>query len=369
MRPIVTGSIATDHLMVFPGRFTEQLVEGKLDKVSLSFLVDELEIHRGGIAANVTFGIAQLGLRPMLVGSVGADFADYRQWLEANHVDTRHVRVSERLHTARFLCTTDADNNQIASFYAGAMNEARHIDLAVILRSDPAVDLVLICPDDPEAMLRHTRACLDCAVPFAADPSQQIARMDGTDLRRLVDGARYLFTNEYERALLIRKTGWDTGELLHRVGAWVTTTGPQGAIIESATEPAVPVAAAALGKIADPTGAGDAFRAGFLAGIGHGLGHEKAAQLGCAMAALVMETSGTQEYFFEPEEFLARLSESYGPRAAAEVAARTGLTQPTRAEENIFSTQDHAAAAIAVGPDGTPDDPEGIPVFASGSPS
>ncbi len=177
MRQIVTGSIATDHLMIFPGRFTEQLVEGKLDKVSLSFLVDELEIHRGGIAANIAFGMAALGLRPVLVGSVGADFADYRQWLEAHHVDMGHVRVSERLHTARFLCTTDADNNQIASFYAGAMNEARHIDLASILRSEPAVEIVLICPDDPEAMLRHTRACRDRDVPFAADPSQQIARM------------------------------------------------------------------------------------------------------------------------------------------------------------------------------------------------
>jgi len=335
MRQIVTGSIATDHLMVFPGRFNEQLIEGKLDKVSLSFLVDELEIHRGGIAANVSFGMARLGLRPMLVGSVGADFADYREWLEAHDVDTRHVRVSERLHTARFLCTTDADNNQIASFYAGAMNEARHIDLAAILRSEHDVDLVLICPDDPEAMLRFTRACRDYAVPFAADPSQQIARMDGTDLRLLVDGARYLFTNEYERALLIRKTGWDADELLHRVGDWVTTTGPQGAVIESPTDPAVPVAAAALGRIADPTGAGDAFRAGFLAGIGYGLGHQGAAQLGCAMSALVMESSGTQEYLFEPDAFLGRIGESYGPSVAAEMAACIRRTAPSRAKEKV----------------------------------
>jgi adenosine kinase len=328
MRQIVTGSIATDHLMVFPGHFTEQLVEGKLDKVSLSFLVDELEIHRGGIAANVAFGMARLGLRPMLVGSVGADFADYRVWLEAHDVDTRYVRVSETLHTARFLCTTDADNNQIASFYAGAMNEARTIDLAAILRSEHDVDIVLICPDDPDAMLRHTRACRDRALPFAADPSQQIARMDGTDLRRLVDGARYLFTNEYERALLIRKTGWAASQLLRRVDAWVTTTGPDGAIVESATQPAVSVPAAALRRAVDPTGAGDAFRAGFLASIGHGLGHEGAARLGCAMAALVMETSGTQEYLFQPEELFARLSESYGSSVAAEMAARIRLAQP-----------------------------------------
>jgi adenosine kinase len=335
MRQIVTGSIATDHLMVFPGRFTEQLIEGKLDTVSLSFLVDELEIYRGGIAANVAFGLAAFGLRPMLVGSVGTDFADYRRWLEAHGVDTRHVRESGSLHTARFLCTTDADNNQIASFYAGAMNEARHIDLAGILQSEPGVDLVLICPDDPQAMLRHTQACRDGTVPFAADPSQQIARMDGADLRRLVDGARYLFTNEYERALLVRKTGWEAAEILYRVGAWVTTTGPEGAVIDSRTEPAVSVAAATLTRTADPTGAGDAFRAGFLAGVCHGVGHEAAAQLGCALAALVMETSGTQEYLFKPEEFIARIGESYGPPVAAGVGARLGLTSAARAAEKV----------------------------------
>jgi adenosine kinase len=328
MRQVVTGSIATDHLMVFPGRFTEQLLEGHLDKVSLSFLVDELKIHRGGIAANIAFGLAWLGLRPVLVGAVGADFADYRRWLDAHQVETRHVHVAEHLHTARFLCTTDADNNQIASFYAGAMNEARHIDLAGILRSEQDVDIVLICPDDPEAMLRHTQACRDSTVAFAADPSQQIARMPGTDLRGLVDGARYLFTNEYERALLIRKTGWPADELLRRVGAWVTTTGPRGVTISSVGSPPVSVAAAALGQTVDPTGAGDGFRAGFLTGICSGLGPERSAQLGCAMAALVMETTGTQEYAFEPERFLARISESYGARAAAEVAARVSFTSP-----------------------------------------
>ena len=330
MRQVVTGSIATDHLMVFPGQFTKQLIEGHLDKVSLSFLVDELKIHRGGIAANIAFGMARLGLRPVLVGAVGADFADYRQWLDGHQVETRHVRVSENLHTARFLCTTDADNNQIASFYAGAMNEARHIDLAGILQSVQDVDIVLICPDDPEAMLRHTQACRGTAVPFAADPSQQIARMSGTDLRQLVDGARYLFTNEYERALLIRKTGWPADQLVNHVGAWVTTTGPKGVIIESSAGPSVSVAAAALGQTVDPTGAGDAFRAGFLAGTCSGFGQERSAQMGCAMAALVMETTGTQEYVFEPEGFLARISESYGAQAAAEVGARApdGRTRP-----------------------------------------
>ncbi len=324
MRQVVTGSIATDHLMVFPGRFTEQLVEGKLDKVSLSFLVDELRIHRGGIGANVAFGLAALGLRPVLVGSVGADFADYRQWLDAHRVDTSHVRVCEHLHTARFLCTTDADNNQIASFYAGAMNEARQIDLTAVLDSCADAGVIIICPDDPAAMLRHTQACRARGAPFAADPSQQIARMPGADLRELVDGARYLFTNEYERSLLIRKTGWAADEVLGRVGTWVTTTGPKGAVIESASQPALPVSAAVERRTADPTGVGDAFRAGFLAGAAWRLTQERSAQVGCVMAALVLETTGTQEYEFDAADFSCRLAEAYGTEAAAEVAAALG---------------------------------------------
>jgi adenosine kinase len=321
MRQLVTGSIATDHLMVFPGRFTEQLVEGHLDRVSLSFLVDELRIHRGGIGANVAFGMAVLGLRPMLAGAVGADFAGYREWLESHGVDTRHVRVSADLHTARFLCTTDTDNNQIASFYAGAMNEARQIDVGPVLDSHGDTGIVVICPDDPEAMLRHTRTCRARGAAFAADPSQQIARMPGTDLRELVLGARYLFTNEYERSLLTRKTGWAEAEILARVGTWVTTTGPKGATIESAGQPAVTVAAAIERRTVDPTGVGDAFRAGFFAGIAWGLPAQRAAQIGCVMAVLVLETAGTQEYGLDPGDFAVRLAEAYGPEAAAGITA------------------------------------------------
>jgi adenosine kinase len=330
MRQLVTGSVATDHLMVFPGRFTEQLVEGHLDRVSLSFLVDELRIHRGGIGANVAFGMATLGLRPMLAAAVGADFAEYQEWLESHGVDTRHVRVSADLHTARFLCTTDTDNNQIATFYAGAMNEARHIDVGAVLDSHDDSGIVVICPDDPEAMLRHTRTCRARGAAFAADPSQQIARMPGPDLRELVLGARYLFTNEYERSLLTHKTGWTEAEILARVGTWVTTTGPKGAMIESAGQPAVTVAAAVERRSVDPTGVGDAFRAGFFAGVAWGLSVQRAAQIGCVMAVLVLETAGTQEYGFDPGDFGARLAEAYGPDAATEVTAclAPGRTAP-----------------------------------------
>jgi adenosine kinase len=332
MRQVVTGSIATDHLMVFPGRFSDQLVEGHLDKVSLSFLVDDLVIHRGGIGANVAFGLGLLGLRPVLVGAVGPDFADYRQWLEKHRVDTRHVHVSQARHTARFLCTTDADNNQIASFYAGAMSEARDIDLASILTPADDVEISLICPDDPAAMLRHTRACREGGHPFAADPSQQIARMDGPDLRELVDGARYLFTNEYEQTLLVRKTGWPTEEMLRHVGTWVITTGPKGALIVTSGQPPLQVKPAVARRRADPTGVGDAFRAGFLAATSWGLALEQAAQLGCVMATLVLETTGTQEYGFEAGDLRSRLTEAYGAAVADEVAAGMNLTSSAPAQ-------------------------------------
>jgi len=155
VRIAVTGSIATDHLMTFPGKFTDQLIADKLDRVSLSFLVDELAIRRGGVAANIAFGLGMLGLRPLLVGAVGADFEDYRQWLEDHGVSTAGVRESLLKHTARFVCTTDTEGNQIGSFYAGAMSEDADIKLAPLAEDHGGIDLVLIGAGDPGAMVAH----------------------------------------------------------------------------------------------------------------------------------------------------------------------------------------------------------------------
>ncbi len=321
MSIVVTGSIATDYLMVFPGRFRDQLVDGELDRVSLSFLVDELEIRRGGVAANISFGLGRLGLAPVLVGGVGSDFAEYRAWLERHGVRTSGVRVSENRHTARFLCTTDADQNQIASFYAGAMADAREIELAPVVTGLEHLDVVVVSPNDPVAMLRHADECRQRGYPFAADPSQQLARLDGEEIRSLVDGATYLFTNSYERRLLEHKTGWSDEEIRRRVGTSVTTMSEKGALVERAGEPSVTVPVVPARSVADPTGVGDAFRAGFLAGTVWQLGDERSAQLGAALATLAIETVGTQEYAFEPSGFLERFSETYGSRAAAEVAA------------------------------------------------
>ena len=320
MHIAVTGSIATDHLMTFPGKFTDQLIADKLDKVSLSFLVDELAIRRGGVAANIAFGLGLLGLRPLLVGAVGADFDEYRRWLEEHGVRTVGVRESLLRHTARFVCTTDADGNQIGSFYAGAMAEDAEIKIAP-LAAEHGIDLVLIGAGDPGAMVVHTTECRETGLKFAADPSQQLARiLDDEQVRALVDGADYLFGNEYEEALIERKSGWSSAEILARVRVRITTLGSAGARIEQQGQPPVMVPAVPDAKPADPTGSGDAFRSGFLAAVAWGLPLERAAQLGNLMAVHALETTGPQEYNLKPGPLADRFAAAYGDAAAAEVA-------------------------------------------------
>ena len=225
---LIAGSIATDHLMSFPGKFSDSLVVDQLDKLSVSFLVEDLEVRRGGCAANICFGLGNLGLTPVLVGAVGEDFAEYRAWLERHNVDCDSVHVSETRHTARFVCTNDSSHAQIASFYAGAMSEARDIELKPIVDRVGAPDFVLIGPDDPQGMLRHTDECRQRGYKFVADPSQQLAFGDGDMIRPLIDGAEILFSNEYEAELITQKTGWSADEVLSRVGTWVVTLGADG---------------------------------------------------------------------------------------------------------------------------------------------
>jgi adenosine kinase len=321
---LICGSIATDHLMTFQGRFKDSLVVEQLDKLAVSFLVEDLDIRRGGVAPNMSFGLGRLGLRPVLVGAAGEDFGDYRSWLERHGVDCSSVRISETKHTARFVCTTDSSMAQFASFYPGAMSEARLIELMPIVERVGAPDFVLIGADDPEGMVRHTRECRQRGFAFIADPSQQLAFSDGALIRDLIDGATYLFSNEYESHMIESKTGWSAQEVLDRVGTQVTTLGADGVRITShGTEP-IEVKAAPGVTALEPTGVGDAFRAGFLAGLEWGFGHERAAQVGCVLAAYVVETVGTQEYSFTPQEFVERVRTAYGDDAAADVATHVG---------------------------------------------
>jgi adenosine kinase len=316
VRIAVSGSIATDHLMTFPGRFAEQLLPDQLAHLSVSLLVSDLDIRRGGVAANICFGLGSLGLSPLLVGAVGADFGDYREWLEDHGVDTSAVRVSTSAHTARFVCTTDADQNQIASFYPGAMSEAGEIDLATL----GDVDLVMISPNDPDAMVAYSDYCRSAGVRFAADTSQQLAVLPDEAIRGMLDGADLLFSNAYEAAMLEAKTGWSAEQVLAKVATRVTTRGADGVVIERAGKPAISVGAVPAVTFAEPTGVGDAFRSGFLAGQSWELSLERSAQLGALLATLCVETLGPQEYVVDPAAARERLASAYGEDAAAEIA-------------------------------------------------
>ncbi|NDE65104.1 MAG: carbohydrate kinase family protein [Actinobacteria bacterium] len=316
----VAGSVGLDHLMTFSGKFTDSFVAGSLEKVSLSFLVDSLDVRRGGCAANICYGMGVLGLNPVLIAAVGKDWADYEAWLSRHGVDTSHALVSTTLYTAHFMVTTDDDLNQIASFFPGAMSEARNIELGPIMEKTGRFDMVVISPDDPQAMLHHSDVCRKEGIPFAADPSQQMARMSGEEIKLLIDGASYLFLNEYELALAMQKTGWSDREILEHVKIRVVTLGSKGAKVESAAGEFVQVGVPQEKSKTDPTGVGDSFRSGFIAGLAWGLNHERCAQLGSLIATYVIETMGTQEYRFTSTEFLDRFEGAYGAEAASQIA-------------------------------------------------
>src|ERR1700752_5310227 len=224
----VTGASATDNLMRFPRRFSEPLLAEHLQKVSLSFLVDDLVFHRGGVAGNIAFAIGVLGGDVALVGAAGDDFDDYRQWLQSHGVNCDNVLISETAHTARFTCPTDLDMAQIASFYPGALSEARNIKLADVVSSMGTPHLVIIRANDPDAMVVHTEECRKLGLAFAADPSQQLPRLSGDEINKLIEGAPYLFTNGYEWELLLSKTGWSESDVLGKVDLRVTTIGAKG---------------------------------------------------------------------------------------------------------------------------------------------
>jgi adenosine kinase len=317
----VTGSIATDHLMRFPGRFSEQLLADHLEKVSLSFLVDDLVVRRGGVAGNMAYAIGLLGGDPVLIGAAGMDFGDYREWLQKHGVNCDHVLISDTAHTARFVCTTDTEMAQIASFYPGAMSQARDISLEKIVTSIGTPEIVVVGANDPDTMFLHTDECRRLGLRFAADPSQQLARLSGDEIRKLIDGATYLFTNDYEWDLLLSKTGWTEDDVLAQVELRVTTLGAKGVDLVSPDGTVIHVGVVPeTGKV-DPTGVGDAFRAGFLTGRSAGLGLERSAQLGSLVAVFVLETNGTQEWTWDRGVALSRLADAYGPEASDEIAA------------------------------------------------
>jgi len=304
---LLTGSIAYDYLMTFPGYFKEQILPERLASISLSFLVDSMSRQRGGIAPNIAYNMALLGGRPRLMATVGEDFADYRAWLESRGIDTALVKVIPGEFTASFFATTDKANAQIASFYPGAMAYAAQLSLRDV-QARP--DLVVVSPDDPLAMKNHAAECRDLDIPYLYDPSQQVLRLEGDELHRDLQGAHFMFVNDYEFGLISKKTGLSLEQMLREVDILVVTRGEQGACIyldgEEICVPAVPPQ-----RIVDPTGVGDAFRGGFLAGYARGWDWELCGKVGALAAAYCLEQKGTQNHTYTPQEFVKRFRQHF----------------------------------------------------------
>jgi adenosine kinase len=316
---VITGSVAYDYLMHFPGRFRDHILPDQLESLSVSFLADSMRRARGGVAANVGYTMRLLGASPVIFATVGEDFGDYRRWLEEQGLSTAQIIEIPNELTATFFVSTDLDQNQIANFYTGAMEHARYHSLASRGLTD--AELVMISPNDPVAMLNYAQECKQYRIPYAYDPSQQLARLAGEELAQSVPGATYLLCNEYELAMIQNKTGWSLAEIRGQVETLVLTLGKRGSIIYRGSQE-IPVPAVALAQIEDPTGAGDAFRGGFFAARLRGLPLAVCGRVGSLCSIYALEHIGTTTHRFTPTEFVARYTESFGPEPALAVLAQ-----------------------------------------------
>jgi len=307
MQIIVTGSIAFDYLMSFPGKFTEHFLPEHFSRVSLSFLVDTMDKRRGGCAPNIAYTLALLGERPRLMATAGQDFGDYRRWLDAAGVDTSLVREISDKFTASFFCSTDQANNQIASFYTGAMAHAAELSF----RTAGQTDLVIISPNDPAAMTQYAAECRTLGIPYIFDPGQQCARMNGEELTEGIRGAYLVICNDYEMELIREKTQMSEADILKTAKILVITRGEHGSsVYEGSTRADVP--AVAPHRIADPTGVGDAYRGGFMKGLAHRTDLATCARIGSVAATYALEHLGGTSHSYSWQEFTARYEQHFG---------------------------------------------------------
>jgi adenosine kinase len=304
---LLTGSVAYDYLMTFPGLFKEQILPERLASISLSFLVESMSRQRGGVAPNIAYSMALLGEKPRVMATVGEDFGDYRAWLDSKGVDTSLMKVVDGLFTASFFATTDQASAQIASFYPGAMGVASSQSLKD-LEGKP--DLVIVSPNAPDAMMKFPAECRDLGIKYLYDPSQQVLRLEGHELARDMEGAYFLFCNDYEFGLISKKTGWSLDQILEHVQVLVITRGKDGADLymggDSVHIPTVPE-----DEIVDPTGVGDAFRGGFLAGYSHGFDWKLCGEIGSLAAVYCLEQRGPQSHSYTREEFVTRFRKHF----------------------------------------------------------
>ncbi len=312
MSILCTGSVAYDYLMNFPGYFKDHIIPEKLERISLSFLVDSMVKQRGGVAPNIAYTLALLGEKPRLMATVGEDFEEYRTWLESHGIDTRCVKVIPGKYTASFFANTDKSNAQIASFYTGAMADAASLK---IKDAGEGITIVVISPNSPEAMAEYPLECRELNIPYLYDPSQQIIRMDKDTLRTGVEGADSLFCNEYEFELLQKAVGLDENQILSRVRFMVVTQGKDGAFIFAGGKKYV-IPSFPQYEIQDPTGVGDAFRGGFLRGLTLNLDWQTCGQMGSLAATYCLEKRGTQNHYYTPAEFVTRYRTQFDDQGA-----------------------------------------------------
>ena len=306
---VLCGSIAFDYLMRFPGHFDEHILPDQIDRLSLSFLVDEMQKQRGGVSANIAYNMGLLGARPILFGTVGQDFSDYRQWLDENGVDTSHVSVVADKFTASFFVTTDLDNRQIASFYAGAMGDAERMTLGSLDSSN--IEFVVVSPNSVPAMAKAVRECKELQIPFVYDPSQQTVRLDKEDLISGIDGSMMVIVNDYELSLIEKKTHLTSAEIATRTRNLIVTRGEEGVTIISGQE-TFHVPAVRTDHVGDPTGIGDAFRGGFLRALLASVDWETAGRVGALAATYCLETIGPQAQRYTRDEFIQRFESVFG---------------------------------------------------------
>jgi adenosine kinase len=309
MSVIVTGSIATDYIMKYPGHFREHILIEQTGKLTVSFLVEEKQMSRGGVAPNICYTLALLGEKPKLMGAVGQDFGDYRQWLELQGIDTSLAIAYEGEFTATFTVITDLDQNQIAGFHSGAMQRGKELTYRSLDKAE--IDYVIISPHDPEGMVRNCAECRELGIRFIFDPSQQLARLSGAQVLEAMDCAYGLTVNDYELEVLKSKTGLDEAAILDKVNLLVVTRGADGAsLISKDRRVDAPVAPAR--EIVDPTGVGDAFRGGLLVGLLRGYPWEVTGRIGALAATYCLEQVGAMNHRYTVPEFVARYRETFG---------------------------------------------------------
>jgi len=305
---VISGSVAFDFLMRFPGNFHDYLPRNHEDPFALSFLVDGMVRRRGGTAANIAYTLGLLGEHPYILATVGEDFGDYRAWLEQHGVNTQLVKVVPNEHTAAFFGVTDLMQSQLGMFYPGAMAHARELSLFDLPQRP---DLLVVSPEDPETMRKRVREAKALGIPFCYDPGQQTVRLTGEDLREGIDGARTACFNEFEYRIIAQKTGWDVEIMRRKAQVVIITKGELGSTIYTADERyEIPIAP--LRHMADPTGAGDAYRAGFIKGMLLGVDLATAGRMGALAAAYCVEAQGPQSHRFDWHEFARRYQEVFG---------------------------------------------------------